>query len=107
MSVKFFNPDYEISGHYDVDALKMTERADLGRDDFDADKDCPFDRMLCRQKLVRIINWTNAVEYYATHRINYTFCTAGDMFHACPVPDLNCVRRARYEAILKNKTKVK
>lgn len=96
----FFNPDFEIYGSYVQGDLERAERAEKGRVDFDAEKDCPYDHALCRQKLVKILNWERAVEYHAINRINNTFCTSGDMFHPCPVPNLDCVRRRRYEKIL-------
>ena len=99
---QIFNPDFEISGNHDSGWLKLAVRAEMGREDFDAEKDCPYDRTLCRQKLVRIHNWAAAVEYMAENRLNNTFCTSGDMFHGCPVPHLNCVRRMRYLGLIQH-----
>lgn len=99
-TIAIFNPDFEIYGSYDQVELERAERAERGRSEFDAEMDCPYDRMLCRQKMVRIINWQQAVEYMALNRVNNVFCTSADMFYGCPVPDLHCVRRMRYEAIL-------
>lgn len=97
-----FNPDFQIDGDYDADALAAAERKARSRTDFDADEDCPYDIMLCRQKLVRLITWRNTVEYCATHQLNRCIRTTADMFYGCPVPHLNCVRRQRYLNLLKS-----
>lgn len=102
MSERFFNPDFEISGDYNPDDLNRELREDFGRTEFDADRDCPYDRALCRQKVVRYMRWRQAVEYAAENRMNWTFCTSDNMFYACPVPELDCIRRHRYDNLLKN-----
>lgn len=100
----FFNPDFEIYGgkygYYDAVALTRAVRAECNRIEFDAEKDCPYDKMLCRQKLVRINDWVEWLDWLAKSKKNIQFCTRGDMFHGCPVPQLNCIRRARYEQML-------
>ena len=102
MATKFFNPNYEISGSYNPYDLERAERAEMLRVEFDPEKDCPYDREFCRQKLVRIQNWCRAVEYHAANRIDQVFITKEDMFYGCPVPDLNCIRRAKYDILLKS-----
>ena len=101
MAKRFFNPDFDVHGDYDAGDLERALRADMGRTEYDAEKDCPYDRTRCRQKIVRMIKWERAVEYAAANRMNWTFCTSGDMFHGCPVPDLDCIRRKRYNEIMK------
>ena len=95
-----FNPDFQIDGVYDADALATAERNARTRAGFDADEDCPYDRTLCRQTLVRMIAWKNAVEYCAANKLDRCFWTSIDMFYGCPVPQLNCIRRERYEKLL-------
>ena len=105
MEKKFFNPDVQIHGDYDVDALAAAEVRARTNGEFDADICCPYDKDLCRQKIVRVLRWCDAIEYAAANRMNWTFCTRGDMFYKCPVPELNCVRQARYEQIVKQKVR--
>lgn len=103
MSEKFFNPDVEVVGlgtTFTYEDLLRAEAKEQRRRKFDPDADCPYDRMLCRQKLVRCGKWERAVEWAAKNRYDTMFFTSEDMFHGCPVPELNCVRRLRYEMIL-------
>ena len=98
----FFNPDFEIYGDcYDEAALARAERAERGRTEFDAEKDCPYDKTLCRQKLVRIDDWVAWLDWLAQSKKHFKFFTRGDTFHPCPVPQLNCIRRMRYEQMLR------
>ncbi len=101
MAKKFFNPDLEIHGDYDVYALACAENRIRQMDSIDSDYCCPYDKDICRQKIVRVQKWERAVEYLAENRINQTFCTKEDMFYACPVPQLDCVRRHRYNELMK------
>lgn len=110
MTGKFFNPDVEVVdiGSLSPHDLKRAEQKEEKRTEFDPDTDCPYDRTLCRQKLVRCGKWERAVEWAAKNRYDTMFFTSEDMFHGCPVPDLMCVRRFRYEVMqsqLKQKTK--
>ncbi|MDW2958600.1 MAG: hypothetical protein R8M37_02220 [Alphaproteobacteria bacterium] len=102
MAGKFFNPDVEVVdiGSLSPHDLKRAEQKEEKRTEFDPDTDCPYDRTLCRQKLVRFNRWARAVEWAAENKCDTVFCTSEDMFHNCPVPELNCVRRLRYEMIL-------
>lgn len=97
----FFNPDFQIDGDYDPVALARAERRAALRNKFDPETHCPYDRTLCRQKLVRLNDWKWIVEQRATNAVPGNFFTQGDMFHGCPVPSLNCIRRHRYEELLK------
>ena len=99
--MKIFNPDFEIFGNFDETELENAERREFGRREVDADKDCPFDRTLCRQKLVRVIAWKHAIERLGAGRIAHMIYTSANMFHDCPVPQLNCIRRERYKRVLK------
>lgn len=102
MTQDIFNPDFQIDGEYDASALAISERHARTRTEFDAEEDCLYDRSLCRQKLVRIMNWEKAVDYAATNKMNWVIRTSADMFYSCPVPHLNCVRRLRYLELLKH-----
>lgn len=64
--------------------------------------DCPYDGTFCQHKETRVLNWIEAVEYHAQNKINRVFLTSADMFNNCPLTNsFQCVRRQRYEKIIK------
>ncbi len=99
MSEKSFNPDTDYFGITRRYRAKFDDMNDANTE-YDPDTHCPYDKALCRQKLVRVQEWKDAVEYAAENKLNLTFCTAENMFHQCPVPELNCIRRIRYDNIV-------
>ena len=66
--------------------------------------DCPYDGTFCQHKETRVLKWIEAVEYHAQNQINQVFLTSADMFDKCPLGNnLQCIRRLRYEKIIKQK----
>lgn len=100
MSEKIFNPDTDYFGITRRYRAKFDDMNDANTE-YDPDTHCPYDKALCRQKLVKLQEWKDAVEYAAKNKLNLTFRTSENMSHKCPVPELNCIRRIRYENIVK------
>ena len=103
MSEKIFYPDKDYFGITRKYRAKFDDMNDANTE-YDPDTHCPYDKTLCRQKLVRVQEWKDAVEHMAKNKMNRTFITSENMFHKCPVPELNCIRRLRYENIIKTIT---
>ena len=101
MSEKIFNPDTDYFGVTRQYRAKFDGMNDVNTE-YSPETHCPYDKSLCRQKLAHIQRWTNAIEYMAENKVNNVIRTAADMFHKCPEPDLNCIRRLRYEYIIRD-----
>lgn len=95
----WFNPDIRVYGRYDKKALKHSESLEQTPRDFDPRRDCPYDKTLCRQKLVYLNMLTDAIKYAEKNHCDMALCTSNDRLNKCPVPMLNCIRQARYEII--------
>ena len=100
MSEKIFYPDTDYFGVTRLYRAKFDDMNDANTE-YDPETYCPYDKSLCRQKLAHIQRWKDAVEYMATNKVNRVIRTSDDMFHKCPEPNLNCIRRLRYENIIK------
>lgn len=101
---KIINPDVEIIGADSAVEYQISKNAQIyytGKPMINFD--CPFDGTYCRQKHARVLRWCKAVEYNAENKINQVFLTSADMFRNCPLEsyDVQCVRRQRYENIIK------
>lgn len=100
---KLFNPDIEIYNADDSTEQQLNKNTTLHYSDvtFSA-LDCPYDGTYCRQKAARFLRWRTAVKHCAENHIDHTFMTNQDTFKKCPLPnDVNCIRRLRYENIVK------
>ena len=103
MSEKIFYPDQEYFGITRKYRAKFDDMNDANTE-YNPDTHCPYDKTLCRQKLVHLQEWKDTIEYMAKNKMNRTFITSENMSHKCPVPELNCIRRLRYENIIKTIT---
>lgn len=104
MAEKIFYPETDYFGITRKYRAKFDDMNDANTE-YDPDTHCPYDKTLCRQKLVRVQEWKDAVEHMAKNKMNRTFITSENMFHKCPIPELNCIRRLRYENIIAEITK--
>lgn len=103
MAEKIFYPDKDYFGITRKYRAKFDDMNDANTE-YNPDTHCPYDKTLCRQKLVHLQEWKDTIEYMAKNKLNKTFITSENMFHKCPVPELNCIRRIRYENIIKTIT---
>ena len=100
MSEKIFYPDADYFGIGRQYRAKFDDMNDANTE-YDPDTHCPYDKTLCRQKLVRVQEWKDAISHLFENKVNRQFVTTDNMFHGCPVPEMNCIRRIRYENIVK------
>lgn len=107
MSEKFFNPDVDYYGAVSNIYRQKHENISDANVEFSMDTHCPYDRTICKQKLLCFDMWKEGIAALAQGRVNRTIVTRADMFYGCPVPELNCIRRYRYDQIVAQQSKAK
>jgi len=101
MSEKSFNPDTDYFGIGRQYRAKFDDMNDANTE-YDSATHCPYDKTLCRQKLVRFQEWKDAISRLSENKVNRCFVVpSANTYHDCPVPEMNCIRRIRYENIVK------
>lgn len=101
MTQKFFNPDIDYFGAASKKYRQQHEKITDDNTEFNLDTHCPYDKTICKQKLLHLDMWKETIAGLSAGKINRTFVTRGDMFHGCPVPELQCIRYKRYNEIIK------
>ncbi|MBE6461768.1 MAG: hypothetical protein E7006_02900 [Alphaproteobacteria bacterium] len=100
MTHKIFNPDIAYHGAASNKYRQQHEKMTDSNTEFSLETHCPYDKTICKQKLLHFDMWKETIANLSAGKVNRTFVTRGDMFHDCPVPELNCIRRIRYQAIV-------
>ena len=100
MAEKYFNPDVDYHGAVSKIYRQKHEKINDGIVEFNVDTHCPYDKTICKQKLLRLDMWKEGVVALSAGKVNRTIVTRADMFRNCPVPHLDCIRRLRYENII-------
>lgn len=63
--------------------------------DFNLQTNCHIDGKLCEHKVQRLEEWKQFVKKCAVDEESRTFYMSADMFHGCPIPNMECIRRDR------------
>ena len=101
MAEKFFNPDVKLHTTFGKDSLRFADEYYVKGNEFAHTTHCPYDRTVCRQKLLYLDDWMESMDSLNKGIVRkQSFCTRADMFHGCPVPELDCIRRHRYYQII-------
>lgn len=101
--MKIINPDTIICNGKSPIEKQLKETICLHwAEEANSNIDCPYDGAYCRQKHLVFLNYRGMIEYNAANHVNKTFLTNANMFHKCPLaPNYDCIRRLRYENIVK------